>query len=516
MKISPQNREQQFIFNSLDDLVSNDNPVRIIDIIIKKIIKNSPNEYKYKGESPTGRPAYSCETMLKIFLYGYLNRITSSRRLEQETHRNLELIWLIGNLRPDFKTIADFRRDNPKLISRLCKDIRSLIKSMGLINTDSIAIDSTKLKANASQDMQSRSDILERLSQLETELDGYIADMNRQDTLEATATAQSPLPSAQELTLQTKINSLEQEVAILKAKLDKMNETGKNYISDTDPDCNLQKSHGSYIPGYSVQIVTDTEHNFILNEYVTSAANDMAELPKAVAGFVNEHETTPLEVLADTGYCNLDQIQQIEQEQGITCYVPHPKEQGKTQNITFEYDEANDCYTCSEGKRLTLRHSNKKAKKSYVNVYVGESCADCPLREKCTKSKLGRHISRFSNQKYRQLHKARMLTPIGRDKSITRKASVEHIFGTMKLWLGQIPLLTRGTKKVTTEIKLFVSSYNIKRLLSLMSFKEMMEMLKMLEIRFNLAMSKNFLTVFSLLSLIAITNSKQNYKIKYA
>jgi transposase len=473
MQIAPQNREQQLFFTSIDDFVSQDNPVRIIDALINAIIFKNPDKYIYKGLSYTGRPAFMTETLLKIYIYGYLNRITSSRRLEIETKRNMELIWLTGNLHPDFKTIADFRKDNKDIINEFCKDIKYFLKSNGLIDLKCVAFDGTKLKANASKDMTNRKNILASLQLLESELEQYLVQMDEQDSIESRSDLYYHSTENDSM-----IAMLEQEITELKSQLSKINESGKNYISQNDNDCNKMKSRDGMIPGYNVQIGSDTKHHFIVNEYITDAANDIGQLSIAVDSLEEELQQVPEVILADTGYGNPDMIQKIEETQETQCFIPFAKEHGKSIEINFTFEPENDRYICSQGQYLTLKHKNKVARKSFVDVYTGQNCHNCPLRGQCTDSKTGRQISRYWNHDFRQAHREKMDTADAKRMSKKRKSVIEHIMGTMKVWLGKIPLLTTGFESVTSEIKLFSASYNIKRLLSLISFENIKEMIE--------------------------------------
>ena len=474
MIIQPQSREQQIFFSCIDDFVTKDNIVRIIDLLVKTIITKNPEKYTYKGDSYTGRPAYSVETMIKIFIYGYINRITSSRKLEIETKRNLELMWLTGNLQPDFKSIADFRKDNKEIVKQFCKDIKLFLRASNLIDLKQVALDGTKLKANASKDMLKRANIFKNLEALESELEQYLSQIEIQDSIE----------SEQELSYYStekdkKISQLEAQITKLKEQLKILEETGKNYISQTDPDCTLMRSRDGSIPGYNVQIMSDSKHHFIVNEYVTDAANDIEELAVAIDSIKSELHEVPEIILADTGYSNLDQIQKIEENNDTTCYIPLPKEAGKSPKSEFIYDIENDRYICSQGKYLTLKQKHKQKRNSFVDIYFGSDCGSCPISEKCTDAKSGRQISRYENDDFRQRHKKKMNSSFGKSMVHKRKSLIEHINGTMKVWLGKIPILTRGIIDVTTEVKLFSSSFNIKRLFNLISFENLKEMIEM-------------------------------------
>jgi transposase len=357
MLLKPQNISQTLLFSSLDDLIFPEHPIRIVNALIDSVLEKSIEQYKVRGNAQVGRPAYSVNTLIKIFIYGYINRILSSRRLEQETYRNIELMWLIGNLHPDHKTISDFRKDNKDTIKQFSKDIKLFIKQHLLNEHPTISVDGTKLKANASKDMLSQKAIIERLKEAESEIERYINNVDTQDKLESKNPSGEPAESHDE-----RIIELEEEIASLHAQIEKMKRLGKKYLSRTDPDCRMLKSRDGAIPGYNVQFGCETEHHFIMYDAVVDAANDIDQLKPAVEALNEELAIIPEQILADTGYCNLDVIQNIEEETGIQCYIPLPKEQIKSPSITFTYDEENDCYKCSQGQVLTLRAKHKKAK----------------------------------------------------------------------------------------------------------------------------------------------------------
>lgn len=474
MILQAQNREQTILFTSLEDLISPEHPVRIIDYLIEALHKKSPDTYKYKGESLTGRPAYPVTLMLKLFIYGCINRINSSRRLETESKRNIELMWLLGNLSPDFKTIADFRKDNKEIIRQCSKDVKTFLKFNGLVNGKLISIDGTKLKANANRSMLSKDTIINRIYDLESDIENYI---KQSDSLDEQETEEASAILRMHESYEQNILTMQSEIDELRSALNKLQTDKKNYISLTDMDCSKQRSLDGIIPGYNVQIACDTKHGFIVAEDVTSESNDINQLKPMIEEVQNELGINPETAIADTGYCNLEDIQKIEAN-GVNCYVPPQKEQIKNPAIRFTYQQDNDRYICSEGKYLTLANKNKKCKNSHINVYIGESCKSCPLVDKCTKSKTGRHISRYWNQNYRNQHREKMRTEFAKRMSKIRKSTIEPIFGTAKVWLGKIPLQTRGKQNVKTEVKILSISFNIKKLMSLFSFREIMAMIE--------------------------------------
>jgi len=304
MLIQTQNREQTILYTSLEDLISAENPVRIIDYLIDAIIKKDPGSYKYKGESYQGRPAYSVASMLKLFIYGCINRITSSRRLEAETNRNIELMWLLGSLKPDFKTISDFRKDNKTLIKKCSTDVKKFLKLSDLVNIEVVSIDGTKLKANANRKMFSADDINKRISRLEEEIESYIDQTDSNDEQETIESATIVSLQKDNRDLNKIILDKESELSLLRAALDKLKTDNKNYISLTDFDCSKQKSRDGIIPGYNVQIACDTQHGFIVAEDVKSECNDLNQLKPMVEEIYSELEQRPIIAIADTGYSN--------------------------------------------------------------------------------------------------------------------------------------------------------------------------------------------------------------------
>jgi len=473
MILQAQNREQTVLYTSLEDLISPEHPVRIIDYLIETLQKKNPESYKYKGESLTGRPAYPVTLMLKLFIYGCINRINSSRRLETESKRNIELMWLLGNLSPDFKTIADFRKDNKETIRQCSQDVKTFLKFNGLVTGKLISIDGTKLKANSNRSMFAKDTIINRIYDLESDIENYIKQL---DSLDEQETEEASAILRMQETYEQNILTMQNEIKVLRSALNKLQTDKKNYISLTDIDCSKQRSREGIIPGYNVQMACDTKHGFIVAEDVTSESNDINQLKLMLEEVQNELGINPETAIADTGYCNLEDIQKIEAN-GVNCYVPPQKEQIKNPEITFTYQQDNDRYICSEGKYLTLENKNKKYKNSHVNVYIGESCQSCPLVDKCTKSETGRHISRYWNQNFRDQHREKMRTELAKSMSKIRKSTIEPIFGTVKVWLGKIPLQTRGKPNVKTEVKILTISFNIKKLISLCSFREIIAMI---------------------------------------
>lgn len=459
-----ESRNQTKLYFSLEEQIDENNIVRWIDLIVEKLVEKHADRYKDYGSKSTGRPAYAITTMLKLFSYGCINRIKSSRRLEKECYRNIEVMWMLGEQKPDHKTIANFRRDHGELIKEFSRDLKLMLKTILVDDRPIVATDGTKLKANASRDMLSQRTVSASLKRLEREIEPYFNKLKE-------------LNESEDETNIEQLEELKMTVARLQAELAKANadkqlleKSNLNHLSKTDPDCRLMRGRDGKRPAYNVQFTADADHHLILSNDVSQDANDLHQLQPAQKRMEWELDMAPAVHIADSGYCNLDVIEAIEAQGQTECYTPVPVDQAKRSIVTFHYDREYDKFICSQGKELLLKSKNKPTKSSIVNVYVGKSCDDCPLRDECTKSKVGRHISRFWNQDYRDKFRSKSESVIGKRMSTTRKSTIEHIMATLKLWCGQIPLLTRGLESVKTEIEIFTISWNINRLAKIMSF----------------------------------------------
>lgn len=458
-------RNQSLLFTTLDDYVSSDNPVRTIDLVVDMIISENKHEYDYKGNSSTGRPAYPFDAMMKLFIYCYMNRVKSSRSIATECKRNIELHWLLQGLAPEFRTIAYFREDYQKIISKFNKHFKRKLLDLDLAST-TYAIDGSKFKANANKDMISRKATLEKLKTINISMQEYLTSLEHLDKEE------SPASELSKSEIESKISSLNARLLELQGYLSTMDSLGKNHLSRTDEECNLMKSRDGFIPGYNVQFGVEDKNHFIMGDYVSESSNDIKELAPMIEELRSETGIEEVTTLTDAGYGDIDTIEQLEKDEKINCYSSLPPSQ---QDDQFQYDKDRDLYICSQGKELKRLDIKKKKKHSTVIRYKSFDCKGCPIREKCTTSKTGREITRFSNAEYREAYRERMSEKASKAKLKRRKAIVEHVFGNIKVSGGKIPILTRGKRKVSTEIKLYVLSYNMKRLLSLLSYRELLE-----------------------------------------
>jgi transposase len=470
-------RHQIQLMSSIDDLVGAEHPVRIIDKIVDSIIKSDLQRFEKEKVTEVGRPKYHDSIHIKLYLYGYFNGISSSRKLEVETYRNKEVIWLLGGLTPDHWTISNYRKEKGEDIKYVTKKFREYLRDAGYIKLKTVAIDGSKIKAYTNRDMLTMEKIEDKLKGIDKKIEEYllkIAETDRyeevMDELESNETESGNKKYID------KIIELQKKVEELNNKKEILEKENRKYISRSDTDARLMKSRDGKIPAYNVQIAVDQEYKMIADSEVETDETDIKMLPVMIESIKEELEKVPEEIIADRGYNNPDIIESIEKkEEGINIYTSQQITPRDKEEISFKYDEAKDEYTCSEGKRLVLTQRNKKKNKSIVNVYQGIECQGCLLRSHCTKSKKGRIYHRYLNQKWRDEYKEKMQSKIGKTKTAIRKTIVEHPFGTIKYLMGKIPLKLRGKEKVSTEINLYTTVYNLKRLFNIESFEDLFE-----------------------------------------
>lgn len=484
--VIPENRQQITFMQSLDDLVPLDHFVRLIDALVEAVVSANPEQFAYKGLKNSGRRAYSPITMLKLLLYGYLNSIKSSRKLERECHRNIEVIWLIGYLKPDHKSIADYRRDNAAAIKYITKKFRHFLKDNGYIQGKLIAIDGSKVKANTNKEMLTIKKIENRLDHLDKKLDQYLEQLlindRREDLLEELEDSSSDddfsNPGSPNQALIDKISELQEQVENLQKQKDELQSQSRTSMSPTDPQANLMRSCDGMIPAYNAQIAVDQAYHMIAHSQVFDASNDTQLLEPMLGELEQEIDLTPESAVTDSGYYNLTQIETVESNNQTTCYVPRPKHRNDDRPTTFTYDKEQDEYRCSQGKRLIKKQKNKTKNGQRFDLYQGIECDGCSMRVQCTTSKYGRIINHYYNQSWRDTYRRRMASITAKKIVHLRKQMVEHPFGTIKYWMGKIPLLLRGKNKVTTEINIYTTVYNFRRLLSIESFEDIMDMIQ--------------------------------------
>ena len=476
--INPTSREQLMLPSSLDEYVSRDHIVRFIDAFVDKVISGCPELLSQKGKSVEGRPGYTPNCLCKLLIYGYFNSVSSSRKLENETRRNLEAIWLLGNLCPDHWTISDFRKENKELIKRITIDFRKFLKNCGYIKGKSISGDGTKIKAYASRDPLSLKQIDKKLSNVEKEIERYLSQLNENDTIENEQ--ESMLNMSEEL--KDKITFLQKQIEELTGRKNMLEASGEEWLSPTDPDARLMKSKDGFMPAYNIQSTCDNDTHFILTCEVTDYPNDYYSLEENADTLKEQLDIVPETYLADGGYANEEDIQSLE-KQNIECIVAFPKEseskkKAKENGIVFTYDQNNDCFKCSQGKELLLVEKNCKKRQRLFNKYQCNKCGECPVKQHCTKSKIGRIIYRRIDGEWLNAYKEKLKTKDFKEKFKQRKCVVEHPFGTMKYLMGEIPILLRGKEKVQVEMDLYSTAYNLIRLKNTETIPILLEKLK--------------------------------------
>jgi transposase len=454
----------------LDDYVTENNPVRVIEAFIDELDLATLG---FEGVVPetTGRPAYHPATLLKIYLYGYLNRIPSSRRLERETQRNIELMWLTGRLMPDFKTIADFRKDNGSAIRATCRQFVMLCRRLDLFSEAVIAIDGSRFKAVNTRDKNyTHGAIQRRMEQVEASIARYLSALDTADRQEG------EVAEVKSIRLKDKLARLKQQMQHLREMEIAVQAAPDHQISLTDPDARAMATNGkgTGIVGYNVQTAVDAKHHLIVAHEVTNAGSDRAQL-STMAGQAQEatgHEA--LTVLADRGYFKGEEILACEQA-GITPYVPKPltsgaKAEGRFGKQDFVYIAEEDEYRCPAGERLTWRFDHVEHGLTLRN-YWASTCPTCPIKPQCTTGK-ERRVKRWEHEAIIDAMQRRL--DQAPDIMRIRRQTVEHPFGTIKAWMGSTHFLTRTLKRVSTEMSLHVLAYNLKRVIAILGVGSLM------------------------------------------
>jgi transposase len=456
----------------LDDYVRPDNPVRFLDAFVGQL-ELGALDFQRAVPAETGRPGYDPGDLLRLYLYGYLHRIRSSRRLEQETHRNVELMWLLRRLTPDFKTIADFRRDHPEALKRVGREFLVLCRQLDLFGGELLAIDGSKFRAVNARD---QSYTPARLATLQRDIDRtitrYLKELQRQDAAEAGTEG----PSAD--ALQEKIAALQQRQARYAALQHELAASGETARSLTDPDSRPMMSGGRIEVCYNVQTAVDAQHKLIVADDVTNAAGDRDQLsPLATAAQAALGGAAPV-VVADQGYYHGAEIKTC-LDAGLTPLVPRPRTsaneaRGLFTKDDFVYHPAADAYRCPAGETLTYRTTTVELGRTIKN-YRTSACRRCALRPRCTRNQDGRKLTRWVDEHLLE----RMAQRLKRDRGLyaQRKALSEHPFGTMKRAMDQGYFLLKGLRKVRGEFSLTVLAYNLKRVMNLVGIPRLLEAL---------------------------------------
>lgn len=460
----------------LDDYVVEDNPVRAVDVFVDSLDLDRLGFIRVQSLD-MGRPGYDPRMMLKLYIYGYLNRVPSSRRLERECQRNIEVIWLTGHLAPDFKTIADktiadFRRDNGTAIREVCRQFVALCRKLNLLSVASVAIDGSKFKAvNARDKNFTEAKMKRRLERIDKSIARYLSQLETADR------HGDAVPAAKVERLKDKIEKLKEEIVRLNEINDQMVSSPDRQISLTDPDARSMATSGkdTGIVGYNVQAAVDTEHHLIVRDGTTNIGTDRHQLADMAELAREELGSETLDVVADRGYYEGDNIKACE-DADITVTLPKPqtssaKAEGRFGKQDFVYNAGDDSYRCPAGERLSYRYQGID-KGKMMRRYRTNACRTCALKAVCTKGP-ERYIKRWEHEAVLEKVQARL--DHNPDAMRVRRSTVEHPFGTIKCWMGATHFLTMTLPKVATEMALNVLAYNMKRVIAIMGVGAFLE-----------------------------------------
>ena len=469
--IQGENRQQSTLFPELlDDYISEENQIRVIDVFVDSL---DLSELGFERVTPkeTGRPGYHPSIMLKLYIYGYLNRTQTSRRLERETQRNVELMWLMERLTPDFKTIADFRKDNAKGIKNASRQFIELCRKLSFFTDAVVAIDGSKFKASNNRNRNyTKGKLKAKIDRAEASIANYLSDLDKADRLALDN-------HEHKQNLKDKIEAIKQKVAEFKALREQVEAAPNKQISLTDPDCRsmASKSSARGIVGYNVQSAVDTKHHLIVAHEVTNLGFDRTQLANMATQASEVISEPEMVAIADRGYYSGPEILAVK-EAGMTPLVPKTmtsgnKKKGMFTKNDFDYMPEKDSYRCPSGETAIYRFTSLE-RNMKIRKYWSSNCQKCKIKELCTTG-VERRIGRWEHEHVLE----EMETEVANNPNlmVLRKSTVEHPFGTIKLWMGAAHFNMRKMKNVATEMSLHVLAYNLKRVMNIMGKKSLME-----------------------------------------
>jgi transposase len=450
---------------AVDDYVGPDNPVRFIDAFVEELDLQAAGFSRVMAKE-TGRPGYDPTDLLKLYIYGYLNRARSSRRLEVETHRNIEVIWLLRHLKRDFKTIADFRRANRAAFKQVFREFVVLCRQLNLFGRELLAVDGTRIKAVNNKDKNfTRNSLAKFISEADEKLADYMKRLDQSDAAEDEAGGGSGNSDSK---LTKKIAAIKGKRDRHKALLDDLCRTGEDQISLIDPDARAMARMTKVGVGYNVQIAIDIKHKLIAEQEVCNQALDLGLLAATTQAAMETLDVKEIDAVADRGYFKIEDIEACEKA-GITAYVPKPirglaVREGFFPKEEFLYDPSTDVFICPGGATLSPRYEGKLRENKRVDYCNRTACKGCALKPRCTANTY-RRVFRLENEAVLDRMAARLASRPGiLDR---RRESVEHPFGTIKQWMNQGAFLMRGLDNVRGEFSLTALAYNIRRAITL-------------------------------------------------
>ena len=463
-------RHQSFLLpERLEEYIAPENPVRFLDAFVASLDLRALG-FAHAVVRNTGAPPYDPADLLRLYLYGYLHRVRSSRMLEAECHRNVEVLWLLGKLAPDHKTIADFRTRHRRALLGVARQFTLVCRKLELFGGQLVGIDGTKLAAVNSKDANfNEKKLTELIARADARIAEYLQQLDQADAVEPVGAQ----PSRAEL---------EQKIAALREKQDWHEELraqlddDDQQISTTDADARrMRAGGGGSVVGYNAQAAVDAKNKLIAAADVTREATDVQQLASVARQAQENLGVAQLEVVADKGYYNNAEVSACV-AQGITPYLAKPDTSANTQQglfgkSQFTYDAAKDVYVCPAGRELTHRF-NTEEKGRQLRYYRARDCGSCALKQQCTRNKGNRTITREADEAVMDAMAARVKAQP--EKMKLRKQLCEHPFGTLKRWFGYTYFLVKGLEKVRCEWTLMTLAYNLKRVLNLVSFEKLM------------------------------------------
>jgi len=466
--IKGSDRNQIILFPEvIDDYITEENQVRFIDVFVNKL---DISAFKYSQSKNIGRPSYNPKDLLKLYIYGYLNAIRSSRKLEKETHRNIELFWLVEKLRPDFKTIADFRKDNKEAIRQVFREFTLICKNLKLFGRELIAVDGSKFAAvNSKKKAFTKDKLKEKLEAIDKHIKDYLDELDENDDEE------SDIDNPTRKELEEKIKSLENRKNEYQKLQEQLESSEDTQICLTDPDSRMMKTAGGGRDVcYNIQIAVDAKHNIIVDYDTTNHENDLNELSNISIKAKEVLGVETIETLADKGYYTNSEVKKCI-DNGIIPYVPKPRVQnakGYFSKGDFRYDKDKDLYVCPNSCELSHR-KNRNDKGLKFKIYQGKTCNNCVLKPKCTKNKRGRMIERWEHEEIMEEMEIRLKG--NQEKFKKRQSTVEPVFGTLKRNFNQGYFLMKGIPKVNAEFGLSALAYNIKRAINEVGIQKLIQ-----------------------------------------
>ena len=474
--ISGESREQSVLFpGTLDDYIERDNPVRAIEAFAEGR-DMSQLGFERAEAAETGRPGFDPRDMVKLYLYGYLNGIRSSRKLEKEAQRNVEVLWLLKKLAPDYKTIADFRRDTLKPLNGLFTEFVKICRRLELFSADLVGIDGSKFKAVNGKGKNYRVPKLDKLLEItERRIQEYFDQMDIEDREEDT---RPEVPRMTKEELKKKIEILKERKAKYESLKQQLAESGEKQISTTDPDSRLMPNHGSFDVCFNVQAAVDEKHKLVVAFDVTNEATDSKQLVPMASKAKEALGVEALEVVADKGYYDSEQLLECRQNQ-ILPLVPRKSDKAKMEKMqifgkeVFLYDKSSDSFRCPAGQELIYRFSGfRQDQQKMLRYYWTDHCRNCSLVNRCTTNKQKhRRMTRWEHEDF--LDEIEKTVRLNRDKYHKRQEIIEHVFGTLKRAMNHGYFLLKGRTKVTTEAALSFLAYDFKRVISILGTEKM-------------------------------------------